>query len=256
MSLQAVNITKKYHSGFWGNTIIEAVSNASLELNEGEIFGLVGESGCGKTTISKIMLGLLKPSSGQVIYQNRDITNLNQKQWRILRREIQVVFQHPQMTLHPRRNIYFACAEPIRLYKLANSKDEERKLVYKLIDQVGLTKEHLKKYPHEISGGQAQRLSIVRALSLNPKVLICDEPTSMLDVSVQAQILRLLKDIHKEYGLSILYISHDLEVISAICDRVAVMKQGAIVETGTKESVFSNPVHEYTKLLLSSNINM
>ncbi|MGC3975192.1 MAG: dipeptide/oligopeptide/nickel ABC transporter ATP-binding protein [Nitrospira sp.] len=208
MSLKVVDLSKSYRSGFWGNKVLEAVSQVSFELGEGETLGLVGESGCGKTTISKIILGLLKPTSGRIVYQGRDITNLSARQWRPLRQEIQAVFQHPQMTFHPRRSIYFACAEPIRLYGLAKNKDEERELVYRLIDEVGLTREQLTKYPHEISGGQAQRLSIVRALSLQPKVLICDEPD--LDAgrfSAGADLAVAARDPHPAAAVDALYLA-------------------------------------------------
>jgi len=255
MLLDVRGLSKQYHSGFFGQKLVDAVDDISFTVNEGEIFGLVGESGCGKSTVTKIILGLLKPTFGSVLYYGRDLTKVNRKDWYQLRREIQVVFQHPQSMFNPRRNIYFSCAEPIKLYNMARNKAEEQGMVYELIERVGLSKDQLKKYPHEISGGQAQRLSIIRALSLNPKLLICDEPTSMLDVSVQAQILNLLK-INKGHNLSMLYISHDLEIIRAICNRVAVMRQGKIVEMGTVEEVFENPQHEYTKHLLSSHLKV
>lgn len=253
MLLEVKRLTEKYQTGFFGQKSIKAVDDVSFTINEGDIFGLVGESGCGKSTVTKIILGLLKPTMGSVFYNGRDLTKANRKDWYHLRKEIQVVFQHPQSMFNPRRNIYFSCAEPIKLYKMAHNKAEEEELVYELIERVGLSKDHLNKYPHEISGGQAQRLSIIRALSLNPRLLICDEPTSMLDVSVQAQILNLLT-INKGHNLSMLYISHDLEIIRAICNRVAVMHQGKIVEMGTVEDVFENPQHEYTKHLLASNL--
>lgn len=252
MQLQVKEISKKYYSGFLGNNEVDAVNQVSFEIKEGEIFGLVGGSGSGKTTLSKMILGLLKPTAGNIFYGDCDLTKVSKRDWYHLRKEIQMVFQHPQMTFNPRRNIYFACAEPIRLYKLAKNKAHEKEMVEALIERVGLTKDQLKKYPHELSGGQAQRLSITRSLSLQPKFIICDEPTSMLDVSVQAQILKLIKDIHDEFNITMLYISHDLEVIQSICDRVAVMHHGEIVEIGGVEEVFNNPQHPYTKQLLES----
>lgn len=255
MLLEVKGLSKKYHFGFWGQGSVNAVDNVSFTINEGEIFGLVGESGCGKSTVTRIILGLLKPTLGSVLYNGRDLTKVNKNDWYELRKEIQVVFQHPQSVFNPRRNIYFSCAEPIKLFKMAKNKKEEERMVGELIARVGLSKDQLKKYPHEISGGQAQRLSIVRALSLNPKLLICDEPTSMLDVSVQAQILNLLKH-NKGHNLAMLFISHDLEIIRAICHRVAVMRRGKIVEMGTVEETFNNPQHEYTKHLLASNLEV
>lgn len=255
MLLEVKGLSKKYSCGFWGTKSVDAVDDISFSINKGEIFGLVGESGCGKTTLTRIILGLLKPTKGSVVYCGQDLLNANREDWYKLRKEIQVIFQHPQMTFNPNRNIYFSCVEPIRLYKMAKNKAEEKEMVYELIEKVGLSKDQLKKYPHEISGGQAQRLSIIRALSLNPKLLICDEPTSMLDVSVQAQILNLLKN-QKDHNLSMLYISHDLEVVRAICNKVAVMRNGMIVEMGTVEEIFENPQHEYTKYLLSKHLDV
>lgn len=255
MLLEVKDLSKNYQSGFWGQRAVKAVDKVSFTIHEGEIFGLVGESGCGKSTVTRIILGLLEPTRGSVLYQGRDLTKMKRKDWHSLRREIQVVFQHPQAMFNPRRTIYFSCAEPIRLFKMTRNKEEERGMVAELMDRVGISQDQLKKYPHEISGGQAQRLAIIRALSLKPKLLICDEPTSMLDVSVQAQILNLLK-MNKGHNLSMLYISHDLEIIRAICQRVAVMRQGKIVEMGRVEEVFESPRHEYTKHLLASNLEV
>ena len=179
----------------------------------------------------------------------------NSREWHQLRQQIQFVFQHPQLTFHPRRNIYFACAEPIRLYHLDRHMSE-RDMIRHMLRRVGISEDQWHKYPHEISGGQAQRIAIARALSLNPKLLICDEPTSMLDVSVQAQILRLLLRANEKYHVAMLFISHDLDVIRAVCQRVAVMHKGEIVETGTIEEVFGNPKHEYTKKLLSAHMEV
>lgn len=253
--LRLEGLTKRYRSGFWGSTTVDAVSQVDLELGEDEVLGLIGGSGCGKSTIAKMVMGLVRPTSGRILLEDRDITRLSSRQWRRVRRDIQLVFQNPQLTFHPQRDIYFSCAEPIRLHHLAANREEERELVYRMIDRVGLTRDQLGKHPHEISGGQAQRLSIVRALSLDPRVLICDEPTSMLDVSVQAQILQLLREVRRGRKVSMLYISHDLDVIRAMCDRVAVMKEGRIVETGDCAEVFTHPAHEYTRSLLASSLD-
>jgi peptide/nickel transport system ATP-binding protein len=252
--LEITNLSKRYYTGFWEKQAVDAVCDVSLTVHKGDVFGLIGGSGCGKTSVMKMLLGLLRPSGGTVLYKNRNIVGASRKEWYFLHKEIQAVFQHPQMTFNPRRNIYFACAEPVRLYGLARGKKEEERLVYGMIEKVGLSPDQLKKFPHELSGGQAQRLSIVRALSLDPELLICDEPTSMLDVSVQAQILRLLRDIHSERRMTIFFISHDLDVIQAFCTHVAVMRQGKIVETGTVNEVFENPQHEYTRYLISSRL--
>ena len=249
--LEVKNLKKQYASGIFGINKIDAVRGVNFNIEDGEIFGLIGESGCGKTTVTKIILGLLQPTEGNVIFEGIDLCKASIKQWKQLRRKIQIVFQHPQMTFNPRRNLYFSCAEPIRLHSL-DKKVDEKTMINHMISRVGISKEQLKKFPHEISGGQAQRLSIARALLLNPKLLICDEPTSMLDVSVQAQILRLIKEANEKYGVSVLFISHDLEVIQAMCSRVAVMQKGEIVEIGTIKEVFENPKHDYTKKLLSS----
>jgi ABC-type oligopeptide transport system ATPase subunit len=252
--LEINNLSKRYYTGFWEKRAFDAVCNISFTLRKGDIFGLIGGSGCGKTSTLKMLLGLSQPSGGTALYKGRNLTAATRKEWYFLRKEIQAIFQHPQMTFNPRRNIYFACAEPVRLYGLARGRQEEESLVGDMIEKVGLSRDQLKKFPHELSGGQAQRLSIIRALSLNPELLICDEPTSMLDVSVQAQILQILRTIHQQRGMTILFISHDLDVIQAFCTRVAVMRQGKIVETGPVQEVFENPCHEYTKSLLNSRL--
>lgn len=253
--LEVSHLSKTYTSGFFGNKKVDAVKDVSFKINEGEIFGLIGESGSGKTTLTRMIGGFLKPSSGEITFEGKDLIKARAGEWHELRREIQFVFQHPQMTFHPRRDIYFACAEPIRLYHLDRHITEEE-MVRHMLRRVGIPEDQWHKYPHEISGGQAQRIAIARALSLNPKLLICDEPTSMLDVSVQAQILRLLLRANEKYHVAMLFISHDLDVIRAVCRRVAVLHQGEIVEMGTVEEVFGNPSHDYTKKLLSAHIQV
>lgn len=253
--LEISHLSKTYTSGFLGNRRVDAVKDVSFQIHSGEIFGLIGESGSGKTTLTRIIGGFLKPSSGEITFEGKNLVKANSREWHQLRQQIQFVFQHPQLTFHPRRNIYFACAEPIRLYHL-DRHISEKDMIRHMLRRVGISEDQWHKYPHEISGGQAQRIAIARALSLNPKLLICDEPTSMLDVSVQAQILRLLLRANEKYHVAMLFISHDLDVIRAVCQRVAVMHKGEIVETGTIEEVFGNPKHEYTKKLLSAHMEV
>lgn len=253
--LEISHLSKTYTSGFLGNRRVDAVKDVSFQIHTGEIFGLIGESGSGKTTLTRMIGGFLKPSSGEITFEGKNLVKANSREWHQLRQQIQFVFQHPQLTFHPRRNIYFACAEPIRLYHLDRHMSE-RDMIRHMLRRVGISEDQWHKYPHEISGGQAQRIAIARALSLNPKLLICDEPTSMLDVSVQAQILRLLLRANEKYHVAMLFISHDLDVIRAVCQRVAVMHKGEIVETGTIEEVFGNPKHEYTKKLLSAHMEV
>ncbi|PKM73380.1 MAG: ABC transporter ATP-binding protein [Firmicutes bacterium HGW-Firmicutes-16] len=252
--LEVTNLCKSFESGFWRNKKVNAVDDISFQICEGEIFGLIGGSGCGKTTTSRMIMGFLKPDSGSIRYNGRELSTMKKNEWLKMRRDIQIVFQNPQMTFNPRSTVYNCCAEPIRLFHLAKSREEERSRVYEMLDSVGVSRDQSNKYPHEISGGQAQRLSIVRALSVNPKLLICDEPTSMLDVSVQAQVIALIKEKQMEKGISILYVSHDLDVIKAVCQRVAVMNNGKIVEMGSADEIFNRPKHSYTQQLMSSAI--
>ena len=256
MLLEVKNLSKKYTSGMIRNRTVEAASDVSFSIREGEIFGLIGESGCGKSTLTKMMLGLLKPTAGEIVYNEKiSLTNLSQNQWKPLRKEIQCVFQHPQMTFNPQRNLYFSCAEPLRLFHLTDKAGEEQ-WIRNMTERVGISFDQLKKYPHEISGGQAQRISIARALALKPRLLLCDEPTSMLDVSVQAQILQLLLAANREQNVAMLFISHDLEVVERMCSRVAVMQNGKVIETGNTSEVFSAPKCEYTKKLINARIQV
>lgn len=256
MLLEVKDVSKEYSSGLLRSRTVRAVDHVSFTVQEGEIVGLIGESGCGKSTLTKLMLGLLKPSGGEIRYNEKtSLTQLSQRKWKPLRKEIQCIFQHPQMTFNPQRNLYFSCAEPLRQFHIKPENGEEEFIRY-MTEGIGIPFDQLKKFPHEISGGQAQRISIARALSLQPRLLICDEATSMLDVSVQAQILQLLLKQNREHHTAMLFISHDLEVVEYMCSRVVVMKNGKVVETGNTSEVFKNPQHEYTKKLLQAKIDL
>ncbi|WP_069791135.1 dipeptide ABC transporter ATP-binding protein [Cyanobacterium sp. IPPAS B-1200] len=233
--------------------IIKAVDNINFELYEGEIFGLVGESGCGKSTLSRTILQLIKPTSGQVIFQEKDISILSPQSMLNVRREIQMIFQDPLACLNPLIPIGKAIAEPLIIHKLGN-KTEIRSKVIQMLNKVGLCppNDYLDRYPKELSGGQQQRVAIARALITNPKLVICDEPVSMLDATVQAQVLQLMLALKEEFKLTYLFITHDLSVARYMCDRIAVMNQGKIVELAITEEIFTNPQHSYTAQLINS----
>jgi oligopeptide transport system ATP-binding protein len=230
---------------------VKAVDGVSLELAAGETLGLVGESGCGKSTLGKAMVRLLNPTSGKIIFENRDITHLSQGEIRPLRRDFQMIFQDPAESLDARMNVRSIIEEPFQIHRLG-TREERKKWVNELLDTVGLSASSADRYPFEFSGGQRQRIGIARALALKPKWLVCDEPVSALDVSVQSQILNLLVDLQKEFNLSYLFIAHDLSVVKHISDRVAVMYLGKIVELADSETIYHNPRHAYTKALLSA----
>lgn len=250
--LEICGVSKSFSSGFWGKDKTLAVDNVNLRIEEGQIYGLIGGSGSGKTTLSRLVMGFLKPDAGTIRYDGKDIAHLKKSEWRLLRKDMQMIFQNPQKAFNPRFSVYECCAEPIRLFNLAANQEEERSMVYDMLDSVGITRDQMNKYPHEISGGQAQRVAIVRALALQPKLLICDEPTSMLDVSVQAQIIDILKRINTENGCAMLFISHDLDVVRHLCESVSVMHRGKVVEQGRAADVFTNPASEFTKSLLAA----
>ena len=240
----------------WGNDIalVKALDGVDLEIERGKTFGIVGESGCGKTTLMRTLLRLVEPTSGSVVLSklSKDQVNLNDlsnMELRNFRREIGVVFQDPMGALNPRMLIKDIVSEPLVIH---GKTDNMRNRVIELLNNVGLGEEHLYRYPHEFSGGQRQRIVIARALALDPKILVLDEPTSALDVSVQAQILNLLNDLQKKYDLTYIFISHDLSVIEYMCDRLAVMYLGKVVEEADTEKLFANPQHPYTKALLSA----
>jgi oligopeptide transport system ATP-binding protein len=231
---------------------IKAVDGVSFDLRQGETLGVVGESGCGKSTLAKVLMNLHRPTAGSVRYQGRDIFALSAAEMRRLRRNIQLVMQDPYTSLNPRMTVGDIVGEPFEIHPEVAPKASRRAKVRELLDVVGLSPEHINRYPHQFSGGQRQRIGIARALALRPEIIICDEPVSALDVSIQAQVMNLLERLQGEFGLSYLFIAHDLSVVRHLADRVAVMYLGKVVELGTDEQIYERPTHPYTQALLSA----
>lgn len=245
-------ISKKFesNSSFWGRekNFVHALDKVSLTVNEGETIGLVGESGCGKSTLGRCLTHLIMPDEGKITFQNSDISSLTGQELKAIRRQIQYIFQDPYASLNPRMTIENILLEPFKIHSIQGK--NSRNLIIEILQKVGLAEDSLNKYPHEFSGGQRQRIGIARSLILKPKLLIADEPVSALDVSIQSQIINLLIDLRTQFNLSILFIAHDLSVVSHISHRVAVMYLGSIVEVATSEEVFRRPLHPYTQALI------
>jgi len=254
--LQVRDLRKEFpvRSGFVIERVthtVKAVDGVSFDIAEGKTLGLVGESGSGKSTTGYCILQLIKPTAGSIRFQGKELTEIGREEMRRMRRELQIVFQDPYSSLDPRMTVGDIVAEPLEVHGVGN-RANRRARVRELLDVVGFNPDYSNRYPHEFSGGQRQRVGVARALALNPSLIVCDEPVSALDVSIQAQILNLLKDLQRDFGLTFLFISHDLAVVRSMSDDIAVMKDGKIVEAGSADDVYERPQHEYTRALLTA----
>lgn len=251
--LEARHLVKEFPvSGESKKAVVHAVSDVSFDIYEGETLALVGESGCGKSTLGRLLLRLIDLTSGEVIFDGTDLAGLKGRALREFRKQMQIIFQDPYASLNPRMNVEKIIAEPLITHKVCANPAETRKRVLELMKEVGIPTEFLHRYPHQFSGGQRQRIGIARALALNPRLIVCDEPVSALDVSIQSQVINLLEDLQEQYHLTYLFISHDLSVVRHISDRVCVMFLGCVCELGDTAEIYDQPMHPYTKFLLDS----
>lgn len=253
--IEVRSLVKKYSLGnsnpFKKRNELLAVNNVSFDLQPGKVLGIVGESGCGKSTLARMISRLIQPTSGQIIFEGNDITNLKNNKLKKFRRELQMVFQDPYASIDPRKRIIDIMIEPLIIHGIGNQQTRIKK-ANEMLEKVGLNSSYGRRFPHELSGGQCQRVNIGRALMLNPKVVICDEPVSALDVSIQAQVINLLLDLQEQFNLTYIFISHDLSVVRYFCDDILVIHAGKIVESGNAEKIYDNPQNDYTKKLLSA----
>ena len=249
MLLEVKNLKKYFKID--RHTYLKAVDGVSFSIDEGETVGLVGESGCGKSTLGRTIVGLYPPTGGAIEFNGRDITSLSSKERVELTRQMQIIYQDPYACLNPRMTVADIIAEGLDIHKVCKGEERQNR-VYRLLELVGLNREHANRFPHEVSGGQRQRVGIARALAINPKFIVCDEPISALDVSIQAQVVNLLADLQKKLGLTYLFIAHDISMVAHISNRIAVMYLGALVELASSEVIMNNPLHPYTKALLSA----
>ena len=247
--LEVQNLTKYFSTP---RGMLHAVDGVSFKVEKGKTLGIVGESGCGKSTTGRVILKLINPTSGKIIFEGKDITNYSMRKMRSLRCDMQMIFQDPFSSLDPRQSVMQLISEPIRERKVLRGKEAIEKRTLELMDIVGLARRYVNTYPHELDGGRRQRIGIARALAVNPKLIVCDEPVSALDVSIQAQILNLLKSLQKEYGLTYIFITHNLAVVKYFSDDIAVMYLGQMVEKASADQIFEHPVHPYTKALLEA----
>ena len=249
-NLVEINNLKK-HFNVGGGQVLKAVDGINLKVRKGETLGLVGESGCGKSTAGRTIIGLYQPTEGEVIFDGVDTSTFNKKEKKEFTKKVQMIFQDPYASLNPRMTVTDIIGEGIDIHKIYSG-EARQKRIYELLELVGLSKEHASRYPHEFSGGQRQRIGIARALSIQPELIVCDEPISALDVSIQAQVVNLLEDLQKEFGLTYIFIAHDLSMVKHISDRIAVMYLGNIVEIADSKELYDNPKHPYTQALLSA----
>ncbi len=253
--LDVRGLTKHFasKSGMWRSpTVVKAVDGVDLTIAEGEMFGLVGESGCGKSTTGRCILRLIEPTSGSVWFEGRDVTAMGRDELRSMARHMQIIFQDPYASLNPRMTVGQIIGEALTIHQLTKTPQEYEARIVELLETVGLAADHMRRYPHEFSGGQRQRIGIARALAVSPKLMVCDEAVSALDVSIQAQVINLLEDLRERFGLTYLFIAHDLSVVRHLCQRVAVMYLGRIVELADCDELFDNPLHPYTRALLGA----